>query len=93
MNVGPSPKGGFEPELDVVAFNPTKRHLVHIKPSMDAHSWSEREKRYTAKFAAGSSSFPPCFPALLNYPRLNRSHCWCLPGQTDIRHSAVEEYC
>ena len=53
INVGPRLKGGFESELDVVAFHPTKRHLVHIEPSMDAHSWDQREKRFTAKFAAG----------------------------------------
>ena len=42
-----------ESELDVVAFNPETKHLVHIEPSMDCFTWEKREKRYKQKFAAG----------------------------------------
>jgi hypothetical protein len=55
------PKGGFESELDVVAFHPERRHLVHVEPSMDAHSWDQREKRFAAKFAAGRKFIPSLF--------------------------------
>jgi hypothetical protein len=61
INVGPSLKGKFEFELDIVAFHPGKPHLVHIESSMDATSWDQREKRYTAKFGAGRKHIPSLF--------------------------------
>jgi hypothetical protein len=36
--VGRRPQGGYECELDVVAFDPISKHLVHIEPSTDASS-------------------------------------------------------
>ena len=59
--VGKRPAGGHECELDVVAFHPEKKHLVHIEPSMDADSWNEREKRYKKKFDAGQKYIPSLF--------------------------------
>ncbi|QDT70968.1 hypothetical protein [Lacipirellula limnantheis] len=53
VNVGKRANGGYECELDIVAFHPKKSHLVHVEPSMDTNSWAEREKRYQRKFAAG----------------------------------------
>ena len=51
--VGKREKGGWECELDVIAFHLTKKHLIHLEPSLDADSWAERERRYAKKFAAG----------------------------------------
>ncbi len=62
--VGKRTKGGYECELDVVAFNPTTRHLVHIEPSMDAESWEQREKRYEKKFRAGLRHIHKLFPGI-----------------------------
>ena len=62
--VGKRVKGGFECELDVVAFNPKAKHLVHIEPSMDANSWAERERRYQKKFTAGRKYIPELFQGL-----------------------------
>ena len=62
--VGKRPKGGYECELDVVAFHPHEQRLVHIEPSMDADSWAEREKRYKKKFAAGRKHIPQLFRGL-----------------------------
>tara|TARA_R110000851_G_scaffold198017_1_gene349167 strand:- start:1026 stop:1508 length:483 start_codon:yes stop_codon:yes gene_type:complete len=52
IKVGKLGHGGWEMELDVVAFDPHTGHLVHIEPSIDAHSWEVREKRFTKKFVA-----------------------------------------
>ena len=60
--VGKRRKGGYECELDVVAFNPSERHLLHIEPSMDAESWETRERRYRKKFDAGRKHIPGLFP-------------------------------
>jgi hypothetical protein len=62
--VGKLPMGGFECELDVVAFNPATSHLLHIEPSMDADSWENRERRYTKKFEAGRKYIREIFKGL-----------------------------
>lgn len=62
--VGKRPQGGYDCELDVVAFNPTKKHLVHIEASMDASSWKDREKRFRKKFDAGKKHIPLLFYGL-----------------------------
>jgi hypothetical protein len=62
--VGKRAKGGYECELDIVAFNPEKRHLVHLEPSMDADSWETRERRFHLKFEAGRRHIPRLFPGV-----------------------------
>jgi hypothetical protein len=59
--VGRRPNGGYECELDVVAFHPITQHLVHIEPSMDADSWTVRDERYHKKFEAGRRYIPELF--------------------------------
>ncbi|MFA6253490.1 MAG: hypothetical protein WC687_04465 [Patescibacteria group bacterium] len=59
--VGKRAKGGYECELDVVAFNPETKHLIHMEPSMDCYSWGKREKRYLKKFQAGRKYIPALF--------------------------------
>lgn len=41
--------GGYDSEIDVLAYLPSESRLVHIETSWDALSWPEREKRYTSK--------------------------------------------
>lgn len=62
--VGKRTKGGYECELDVVAFNPEEGKLVHLEPSMDADSWDKRERRYKKKFEAGQKYIPGLFRGL-----------------------------
>lgn len=60
--VGKRGRGGFESELDIVAFNPKTRHLAHVEPSLDAESWEKRERRFRKKFDAGRKHIPGLFP-------------------------------
>lgn len=53
VHVGRRAKGGYEGELDIVAFHPETKHLIHIEPSIDGHDWAKREKRFMKKFDAG----------------------------------------
>ncbi len=62
--VGKRAKGGHECELDIVAFHPTKKHLIQIEPSTDASSWTKREERYKKKFEAGQKYIPALFQGL-----------------------------
>lgn len=65
VQVGKRPEGGYEAELDVVAFHPEQRSLVQIEPSLDTHSWAKREDRYTKKFDAGRRYIPGLFPGMV----------------------------
>lgn len=53
IRVGKRPEGGWEMELDVIAFNPHTNHLIHAEPSLDSDSWARREERFVKKFDAG----------------------------------------
>ncbi len=64
IQVGKRKKGGYECELDVVAFHPGLQHLVHIEPSMAADTWAERGRRYAKKFEAGRKYIPSLFSGL-----------------------------
>jgi|SRR5579859_7507732 len=62
--VGLRALGGHDGELDIVAFDPVRKHLVHIEPSTDSLSWAARETKYRKKFAAGRRHIPLLFPGL-----------------------------
>lgn len=61
VHVGRRAAGGHECELDVIAFHPETKHLVHIEPTMDGDSWDKRERRYAKKFEAGRKYIPELF--------------------------------
>lgn len=52
IKVGRLKHGGWEMELDVIAYHPHTNHLIHLEPSIDAHSWAKRELRFKKKFSA-----------------------------------------
>ncbi len=72
VNVGKRLEGGYASELDVVAFNPDKRRLVHVEPSMDCYSWAKREKRFAAKFRAGREHIPALFRGFKELPEIEQ---------------------
>ena len=50
--VGRLKHGGWEMELDVIAYHPHNGDIVHYEPSIDALSWGKREGRYKKKIEA-----------------------------------------
>lgn len=74
--VGRLKHGGWQMELDIVAYHPTTKDLVHYEPSLDANSWQKREGRYRKKFSAGRQYIP------------SEVFRW-LPKQTQVRQVAV----
>jgi len=62
--VGRRAAGGHEGELDVVAFNPKTKHLIHVETSTDADSWAGREKRFSKKFSSGTKHIEALFEGL-----------------------------
>jgi hypothetical protein len=69
VKVGPRQAGGYEGELDVVAFNPETGEIVHVETSMDAHSWDRRRQRYARKFELGRQYIPQIFQFAERRPR------------------------
>ena len=53
ITLGRLSHGGCAGELDIVAYHPQTKHLLHIEPSLDAHPWKKREKRFKKKFDFG----------------------------------------
>ncbi len=51
------PQGGWGAELDVLAFLPSKRELVHIEASSDADAWLHRKQRLLKKFILNRSEY------------------------------------
>jgi hypothetical protein len=86
VQVGKLSKGGYECELDIVAFNPSRRHLVHIEPSTDADSWEVRDRRYAKKFAAGRRYVPALF-AGFNLPEKMDQQALFLLGSKRTRET------
>jgi len=64
VKVGKRTAGGHEGELDVVAFHPVTKHLIHIEPSMDSDNWEKREVRFSRKFEVGRRFIPKLFDGL-----------------------------
>jgi len=63
--VGRLSHGGWEMEIDIVAFHPRSKVLLHCEPSIDALPWTKRELRYQKKFEAGRKYiFKDIFPWL-----------------------------
>lgn len=62
--VGARANGGFEGELDVVAFHFAARHLLHIECSLDALADEKREARFAAKFERGRKYVRDVFSGL-----------------------------
>ena len=42
-------KGGWDAELDVLAYDPSNLTLLHVETSGDADSWAERKRRFLTK--------------------------------------------
>lgn len=63
---------GNRGELDIVAFHPIKRRLLHIECSEDSHSREQREERFKMKFARGAVHIPNLLAGLGELPEIER---------------------
>lgn len=82
VHVGPRPRGGYDCELDVVAYDPDRKRVVHIEPSLDADSWSKREVRYRRKFDAGRTHIPRLFSGLEITGPIDQQAIFLFAGRT-----------
>ena len=83
IHVGKQSRGGHETELDIVAYHPQKKQLLHIEPSLDGHTWTTREVRYKKKFDAGRKYiFEKIFPWLDTNTQLQQIAIFPSAGKT-----------
>jgi len=68
VRYGKRPKGGFEKEMDVVAFDKKDGILFHIETSTDAEPWDARRERFRKKFEIPETYYKTLFP----YQRIER---------------------
>lgn len=57
LRFGPRAKGGYEGEIDVLAWEAKKQRLIHIECSTDADRWDERVQRFQKKFTSASEHY------------------------------------
>jgi hypothetical protein len=62
LKFGKRRKGGWSGEIDIAAFSPETRELVHVETSMDADRWDERRRRFSKKFAGAGAHLKDVFP-------------------------------
>ena len=88
--VGKRPKGGWEGELDVVAFNPQTKHLVHYECSTDAWKADVREAKFGRKLKFGRQYAAKLFGGL-ELPPLEQKilHGYASKSQTKIAGAEV----
>src|SRR5690348_723440 len=87
VKVGRLGHGGFEGELDVVAFHPDKPHLVHVEASTDAASWEHRETRFRKKFETGKKYIRDLFAGFDLPP--DPDQIALLVIASDVRHTKI----
>lgn len=61
IKYGKRPKGGYIGEIDVAAFNPSGKRLLHIETSTDSHSWEERKQRFLKHFTKAQGRYREVF--------------------------------
>ena len=61
LKFGKLEKGGWAGEIDIAAFNPSTKELVHIEASTDAWTWKVRQARFAKKFDGATAHFKELF--------------------------------
>jgi len=86
INVGKLGHGGHEMELDILAYHPKDNHLLQIEPSLDAHTWEIRERRYKKKFSAGEKYIKLFFPWIDKRTKFEQ---WAVLAASDQNHKTI----
>jgi hypothetical protein len=62
IKFGRRSRGGWEGEMDVVAYDPNNQEFLHIETSTDAKSHQEREIKFKKKFSTAKPYYRRMFP-------------------------------
>lgn len=61
IKFGKRAAGGWEGEIDVAAFDPKSKRLIHVEASMDSYSWSKRKNKFVKKFRDAKRNYKEVF--------------------------------
>lgn len=64
VKIGKRSKGGYEGEIDVLAFDFERKQVVHVETSTDADSWKTRVKKFEKKFTVADKHYKDIFSRL-----------------------------
>ena len=79
-------QGGWEAELDVLAFLPSNKELIHIETSGDADSWAERKKRFlNKKFVFNNSEYEEMIGSSLSMIKRIAIAGWTRSSKSDLK--------
>ena len=62
VKVGRLAHGGWEGELDIVAYHPDRKELLHVEPSIDSLPWEKRMAKATRKLDVGKKYIKEILP-------------------------------
>ena len=54
-------RGGHIGEMDVVAFHPMNKVLIHVETSTDSYSWEKRQRHFESKFTRAEKYYSQLF--------------------------------
>lgn len=61
VKFGKRARGGYEGEMDVVAFDTKKNTLIHLEVSTDSFPWPKRRRNLQKKFETASNYYDTIF--------------------------------
>lgn len=61
VKIGRLGHGGYEGEMDILAFKQDMSEFLHIETSTDNMTWMMRRKRFTKKFASAEKQYKALF--------------------------------
>lgn len=61
IKIGKRKGGGYEGEIDVMAFDPKSKTLFHLEASGGADSWRERQDNFKKKFGIATKHYKAIF--------------------------------
>lgn len=66
------PGGGYEGEIDILAYNPNNDEVIHIETSSDSKDWSARIKTFKEKFRWTIEEYRNVFGLPLSVTQINK---------------------
>ncbi len=77
--------GGWDAELDVLAYKPSSKTLLHIEISGDAESWAERKRKFlTKKFALSKEEYEEILEAKIDGIHRKAIVSWSRSPKADL---------
>jgi len=61
IKIGKREKGGYAGEIDILAYEPKTKIILHIEASSDTYSWKTREEKFERKFRVAKEIIPSLF--------------------------------